>query len=243
MALFGGSIGAYVRTKYFNRFLRNYIFGKKIDRILDAGCGTGDHAFYLARKLPGATVYGYDLAGSESYKSNIHECLRKKRESGDRNIVFQEKDLRTLNEKEKYDLVYSIDVLEHILGNRLVIENIFQSLKEGGLFYLAMPYDKANRRLLPAFFFKGFDAWADHEHIGEQYSLEELTSLMKEIGFTILEAKYTFGVFGKLAWELDKVFECMGPAGRLSKPFLKIIGWMDIYWNNKEGDLLVIARR
>ncbi|MEE8422931.1 MAG: methyltransferase domain-containing protein, partial [Thermodesulfobacteriota bacterium] len=159
------------------------------------------------------------------------------------NIVFKEKDLLNLNEKVKYDLVYSIDVLEHIPGNKKVIENIFGALKKGGIFYLAMPWDEANSRLLPAFFFKDSDAWADKEHIGEQYSLNELTDLMKKIGFKILEARYTFGIWGKLAWEMEKVFTFLGPTGSIFKPFLKMLGHLDIYKRNKEGALLVIAKR
>lgn len=106
-----------------------------------------------------------------------------------------------------------------------------------------MPWDEANNRLLPAFFFKDFDIWTDEEHIGEQYSLEELTGLMKHNGFIILEAKYTFGFFGKLAWELDKALEPIGKLIAFFKPFLRVLGRLDIYSHNKKGDLLIIAQR
>ena len=240
---FGGHIGGYVRTLYFKRFLKQYISNKVFNVVLDAGCGRGDHTLMVAKLFPMSIVYGYDLAKSTSYKNNIKACLYKQEKDCVKNIIFQEKHLLNIGEKEKYNLVYSIDVLEHIPGNRRVVENVFKALRRRGLFYLAMPWDEANSRLLPAIFFKNFDAWADEEHMGEQYSLDELTDLMKEVGFVILEAQYTFGIWGKLAWEVDKALEPIGQLNIFFRPLLKGLSRMDIYSHNKKGDLLVIAQK
>ena len=240
-SVFGGGIGGHVRTLYFKRFIKQSARQKDFKVILDAGCGAGSYSFFIAGQFPSSFVYAYDLAGSVSFRNNIKECLSIQKDNGITNISFQEKDLLSLNEDNKYDLAYSIDVLEHIPGNRKVIENIFNALKAGGVFYLAMPWDEANERLLPAFFFKNFDSWADEEHIGEQYSLPELCSLMKQVGFTILEARYTFGIYGKMAWEIEKALEHLKYLRTLVKPLLKGLGRLDLDRHNNHGDLLVIA--
>lgn len=87
-----------------------------------------------------------------------------------KNVRFKQSNLIQLCEENYYDFCLCIDVLEHIPGNRLVLEKIYRSLKPGGYFYLHMPNDKHNRRIFPKKFFKEFEKWAEDEHLGEQYT-------------------------------------------------------------------------
>ena len=85
-------------------------------RILDAGCGRGDHSLYLARRFPTARVEGVDLLGDR-----IRLASESARALGLDNVVFKEGDLTTLEMEEVYDLIISIDVLEHVPRQEYVL--------------------------------------------------------------------------------------------------------------------------
>lgn len=110
-----------------------------------------------------------------------------------KNVQFEQQNLTQLSEQNYYDFSLCIDVLEHISGNRLALEKIYKSLKPRGYFYLHMPDDKHNRRIFPKKFFKEFEEWAEDEHLGEQYTLEEMKSMFKFTGFAIIDAHNTCG--------------------------------------------------
>lgn len=98
---FGGvHAGLVVKSLYLQRALgRSLRSGQK--RVLDAGCGPeGQLATLLAARYPTCSVEGIDLYCASS---------------GSRaNVMLKEADLGTLTAVSTYDLVYSIDVLEHI---------------------------------------------------------------------------------------------------------------------------------
>lgn len=144
--------------------------------------------------------------------------------------------------KNQYDFVYSIDVLEHIRNNKEVIENIYNSLKDGGKFYLHMP-TKIQRRIFLEKHFSNFNKWARKKHIGDQYDLGELRDLVKNIGFKIIKSRYTFGFFGKLAWELDRLTDNHRKIKLCLLPLLKIFGRIDTIMKNKNGNILIIGEK
>lgn len=229
-------ISAFLRTIYLQKYLRRFRFA----RVLDAGCGPGQFIFYLTQKYPRTKFAGYDLS-----EQDIGKCQDKKQELQLDNVQFKQLDLFELNEEEQYDLIYTIDVLEHIVGNLEVIRNLDRALKEKGILYLAMPNEKNHRYLLPEKFFKEYIEWSSMEHIGDQYSVKELASILEGLGYKILYARYTFGFWGKFAWELDMLMEKYRNLKRLFLPLLLFLCWLDTVWQNREDSyaLLIIAKK
>lgn len=229
-------ISAFLRTLYLQRYIRRFQF----TQVLDAGCGPGQFAFYLAGKYPLANFTGYDFS-----KEDIDKCVQSKGALGLKNAEFKELNLFKLNQKEKFDLIYSIDVLEHIVGNMKVIENLDRALKKGGLLYIAMPNEKDHRFLLPDKYHQQYVEWSSNEHVGDQYRVEELAVILEALGYGILVAKPTFGFWGKLAWELDMIIEEKKNLKRLLLPFLLLWCYLDTIWKNGENSyaLLVIAKK
>ncbi len=229
-------IRAFLRTIYVQKYLRRFRF----TRVLDAGCGPGQFIFYLTQKYPGAKFTGYDIS-----ENDIRKCKDKKQELQLDNVKFKRLDLFEIKEEERYDLIYTIDVLEHIVGNLEVIRNMDRALKKEGILYIAMPNEKNHRYLLPKKFFKEYIEWSSKEHIGDQYSVEELSSILEGLGYSILYARYTFGFWGKLAWELDMLMEKYRNLKRLSLLFLLFLCWLDTLWENKKDSygLLIIGRK
>ena len=229
-------ISAYIRLLYLGQFLKKLNFRN----ILDAGCGPGLFTFYVAERFPNGQIKGYDISSD-----NIDICNKYKILKNIDNVTFKQVDLKTLYEMENYDFIFSIDVMEHISGNERVFQNIYNALELGGTFYLAMPYEPGHQYILPRNHFKKYVDWAKKEHTGEQYSLDSITRVLSKIGFNVVDIRYTFGFWGKLAWEFDMLTEEHLTVKRSLQPLLFIWGYLDTLWRNGPGSyaIRVIARK
>lgn len=229
-------ISAYIRLLYLGRFLSHVNFRD----CLDAGCGTGLFSFYVAKKFPQAHIHGYDIS-----RYDIQRCNEEKILKSMANASFRQLDLMNLSEKGSFDFIFSIDVLEHISQNIEVLKYFYNGLEPGGMFYLAMPYEPGHRYLLPRKYFKEYIAWTKKEHIGEQYDLDAMVATLCQIGFDIVDARYTFGFWGKLAWELDMLTEKKLTIKHILQPLLFIWGFLDVLWKNGPGSyaIRVIAKK
>lgn len=228
--LFGiPEIGMYVRFLHFKKHIKNFNF----KYVLDAGCGLGLYSFYIGKKYPLAKIDAVDCDSEviENDKRILDELHLK-------NINFFQKDLLELSEYSKYDLIYSIDVLEHIKEDERVIRNIYNALKEGGIFYLHVPQKNQKRH------FKRFENWLYEGHARNGYTNSELIQLLEENGFKIKKVKNTIGWSGSLAWELNQISLSFLPIAGLIFPVLLIISFIDTFVKNKNGlCILVIAEK
>ncbi len=192
--------------------------------------GGGEYAKNIAMKYPQLMIDAYDI---KNYKSWDYKP---------KNVNFMQKDLLKLKQENYYNLIYSIDVLEHIKENKKVLENIYRALEPGGYFYLHMPAKK-QVRILPEKFFKNFENWAKEEHIGEMYKLEELNEIVSYIGFEIVESRETFSRFGSFAWEIDRITDKHIILKILLMPLLKLFGYLDIWFLGKGNGILIISTK
>lgn len=228
-------VSAYIRTLYLKKFVQTITFSN----VLDAGCGTGLFTLFLASRFPQAQFTGYDLS-----RDDLEQGRAEARQKGLGNVSFEVQDLMGLAETEKFDFIFSIDCLEHILGNQKVVANLARALAPGGILYVAMPCEKIHRFLFPTRYFEKYTQWASREHIGDSYTCDELVAIFRSLGLTILRAQYTFGFWGKLAWELDMLTDGRPRLKRLLLPFLFSIGALDPLCGNRSGPYgLVVAGR
>jgi SAM-dependent methyltransferase/uncharacterized protein YbaR (Trm112 family) len=92
-------------------------------RVLDAGCGTGRHAFYAAQS--GAQVWAVDLG------SAVEVASRNTAATGAVQVV--QADLHHLPfAPESFDFVYSIGVLHHLPDPEAAFRSLLRYLKPGG---------------------------------------------------------------------------------------------------------------
>jgi 2-polyprenyl-3-methyl-5-hydroxy-6-metoxy-1,4-benzoquinol methylase len=229
-------VSAYIRTLYLKRFVQSIEFSN----VLDAGCGPGLFTLFLASRFPEARFTGYDCS-----EKDIEQGRREAKEKGLRNVSFEVQDLTVWAGKEMFDFIYSIDCLEHIPGNRKVIANLVRALTPGGFLYVAMPCEKIHRFLFPRRCFGKYVQWAAGEHIGDQYTSEELMAIFRSLGLTIVRAQYTFGFWGKFAWELDMLTDGRPGLKRLLLPLLFSVAALDPLCRNRSGPygLLVIGQK
>lgn len=223
-------IGAYIRNLYFRKYLKKLPV-EKFTKVLDAGCGKGNHAKKMAQSFPWITVIAMD-AKIQNFQGDYPS-----------NFFFREDDLQELKDNHTYDFIYCIDVLEHIPDNTRVAGHFYQALKDGGYLYLHMPYDIGKKCIFPNKFFVEFNAWADKEHIGEQYTLDEIKFILQKIGFEIIRAEYTFGLLGNFAWELDRISDEKIILKIILMPLLRFMGIISVNITHRKGNILVMARK
>ena len=88
-------------------------------------------------------------------------------------------DLRDLGWKERWDIVFLLDVLEHIQDHSSVVQQIQQCLKPNGLLFLTAP--------ALDFFWSSNDELARHQR---RYSLRDVESLAHQCELTLTNGRY-----------------------------------------------------
>lgn len=104
-----------------NSFLREIDFDKEI-RVLDVGCGTGNHTDLL-QKVTKGEVYGVEPSEGMLGKAKAKESK----------VVFKQGYADELPfEDEYFDFVYMTDVIHHVPDIEAMFAEIKRVLKEGG---------------------------------------------------------------------------------------------------------------
>ncbi len=162
--------------------------------IADAGSGFGQYVYYLAREFPGARITGLDIK-----QEQVDDCNRFFSTTGYGNTVsFRYADLTRLDIHKEFDLVLSVDVMEHIEDDRTVFQRIYKGLKPGGFLLISTPSDQG-----------GSDVHHDHdasfidEHVRDGYGVEEMDEKLRKAGFSDIHIRYAYGKPGKISWKLS----------------------------------------
>ena len=108
---------------------KNIPAGKKINAVLDFGCGVGDATILIKKFFPHAAITGNDTAA---------EALKYAREKNSDNGKIRYIEIKDFNLKNEFDLCYVNGVFHHIpLDQRAdAAKMIYDALKPGGLLAL-----------------------------------------------------------------------------------------------------------
>ena len=152
--------------------------------ILDAGCGSGVFSFELAKRHPEAKVVGVD--SEPGLVTRAGEIARRARLA---NCTFQEGDVTKLGFEDEFDLVVSVDNLEHVEDDIGAMRTLLQALHPGGRLVVHVPgYERRwilfGRRV-------NFDVPG---HVRPGYHADELTSKLSDAGFEVMSHRYTYGM-------------------------------------------------
>jgi len=187
-----------LRAWYIRRELRHFrtVAGNEAN-ILDAGAGFGQYSFFMSKLSKKWTITAVELKSEQVedcnlFFSKIHFPQR---------VYFEEANLLTYKHKELFNLILSVDVMEHILEDTLVFENYYHSLIKGGLLLISTPSDKGGSDV----HHDSDESFID-EHVRDGYNREELMKTLKNIGFSTVEIHYSYGPPGKIAWKLSMKF-------------------------------------
>lgn len=218
--------------------------------LLDAGSGFGQYTYNLSSRGKKYKVLGVDVK-----QEQIDDCNAFFKKIGrDDRVKFEFADLTKFEQKEAYDFVLSVDVMEHILEDTLVFENFHKSMKKGGMLLISTPSDQGGSDA------HHHDHDHDHEdvngfideHVRDGYGVEDITEKLTNAGFSKVEARYSYGRSGFFAWRLSmkypilmlnasKLFFILLPFYYLIVfPFALIFNFIDLYSSHKTGAGLIV---
>jgi SAM-dependent methyltransferase len=174
----------------YNNFQRDFINHEikaikgRHKKVLDFGAGIGTYADMVRTKKQPVDTVEPTAAQAKILKSKGY------------------KNYRDINDvKEKYDVIYALNVLEHIEDDAAILAQIKERLSDRGSIVI----------FVPAFMliFSGLDVKAEHYR---RYRIGDMKRLAKDTGLQLSSVKYVdpVGFFGAL------VYRFMGANGTLS---------------------------
>jgi 2-polyprenyl-3-methyl-5-hydroxy-6-metoxy-1,4-benzoquinol methylase len=146
-------------------------------RILDVGCGNGSVAVEIAR-------LGHSIVGVDLSQSGIG-FARENCPAGRFEVLPANKDLPEALQEAPFDLVYSIEVVEHLYDPRTFIAGCFAATKSRGRFFCTTPYHGYLKNLalsVAGVWDRHGEALVDGGHI-KFWSRRTLSTLILEGGF------------------------------------------------------------
>jgi SAM-dependent methyltransferase len=162
--------------------------------VLDAGSGFGQYTWRMSRMNSHWKIRAIDIN-----EEQITDCNSFFQKIGlSERVMFYTADLTTLNDTNRYDLILSVDVMEHIEEDIQVFKNFYKSLKNNGILLISTPSDRG-----------GSDVHGDNEesfideHVRDGYSIQDITEKLTMAGFSTVEAVYTYGKPGNISWRLS----------------------------------------
>ena len=155
------------RRRILASVIRRVVKPPKRARLLEVGCGTG-HNFAMLKQFGRLDACEVD----DCARALAGKRLRRK---------VQEAKLPDLSmfERNSYDLIALLDVLEHVRGDVASLRAIHRRLKPGGTLLLTVP---ANRWM-----------WSAHDaahHHFRRYSKSQLAQALSDAGFEVKLLSY-----------------------------------------------------
>jgi len=215
--------------------------------VLDAGSGFGQYTWRMSRINPHWYIKAVDI-NSE----HVEDCRRFFDKAGlAGRVLFGTADLTSLNDNNIYNIILSVDVMEHIEEDVQVFRNFYNSLQNNGILLISTPSDQG-----------GSDVHGEEEesfideHVRDGYSIKDITEKLTSAGFRNIETSYTYGKPGNLSWRMSMKY----PIKMLNTSYLfflvlpfyylivfpvsVILNFLDLYMTHETGTgLLVTARK
>lgn len=211
--------------------------------ILDGGSGFGQYTYYLSTISKNWNISAVDIKTEQ-----VEDCNQFFGKLGlSKRVSFFEADLTKYVDPVKFDLIISVDVMEHILEDTTVFKNFNNSLKPGGMLLISTPSDKGGSDVDD----HNHDSFIE-EHVRDGYNMIEIEEKLFATGFNRVEVKYSYGNPGKISWKLSmkypilmvnkhKLFLLLLPFYFIIVlPFALILNFLDTHLSHKTGTGLIV---
>jgi len=215
--------------------------------ILDAGSGFGQYSYRISRLFPSALIKAVDVK-----EEQIFDCNQFFLKTGLNNrVIFEKADLTKYVEENQFDLILSVDVMEHIEEDVLVFKNFYASLNDKGMLLISTPSDQGGSDVHDHE--EGNVSGFIDEHVRDGYNIDEITNKLREAGFKKISAHYQYGKPGSLSWLISmkipikllgtsKLFFILLPFYYLvAFPVSALLNWIDLIKEHKTGTGLIVT--
>jgi SAM-dependent methyltransferase len=233
-----------LRAWYVKKELRKLTSGQT-GIILDAGSGFGQYTYRMSQMFRKAVILAIDIKEEQIEQCNVFF----KQIGEDSRVHFQVEDLVKFVRPQQFQLILSVDVMEHIEEDVQVFKNFCQSLKTGGVLLISTPSDQGGSDVHDHG--EGVQGFID-EHVRDGYNIREIENKLKSAGFSRVEAFYSYGPAGKLSWRLSmkypiqllgvsKFFFVLFPFYYLIVyPLAAILNYVDVNGHHSSGTGLIV---
>jgi len=232
-----------LRTWHVKKEIRAWSKNRPDQLILDAGSGFGQYSFFMSGMNKSFSIEAVDVK-----EEQIADCSAFFKKVGRNNVHFGIADLTTYNRPESFDMILSVDVMEHILDDEQVFRNFYSSLKKDGMLLISTPSDQGGSDVHD----HGEESSFIDEHVRDGYNIQDIQEKLKRAGFTRTEARFAYGKPGQIGWRLSmkypiqmlntsKLFFILLPFYYiLTFPFALIFNWRDLQGDHKTGTGLIV---
>ncbi len=233
-----------LRTWHVKKEIREWSKNHKGNqRILDAGSGFGQYTFFMSGMNKNWRVEAVDVKEEQIADCNAFFSRIKRI-----NVSFGIADLTTYNLPDTFDMILSVDVMEHIEDDEQVFRNFYNALSRDGMLLISTPSDQGGSDVHDS----GEEASFIDEHVRDGYNIDEIQEKLKRAGFTKTSARYAYGKSGQIGWRLSmkypilmlntsRLFFILLPFYYiLTFPFVLILNWIDLIKQHKTGTGLIV---
>jgi SAM-dependent methyltransferase len=200
--------------------------------VLNAGSASGAHSFYLEKRFP-----HWEILGIERDKKRVEDALKIKRAYRFSNVDFIAGDLREIQYENRFDLIFSISVLNYIEDEGAVMASFYRALKPEG--YLILNVPSPPKRPILTFLQKEIERQNGREAIGipllesKRYANDEMQHIAARAGFKTLTLCNPCGLPSQLAWEISCSLEEHPLPKVLFRPFLLALVFLDRFGKSR----------
>ena len=184
----------FLRAWYVRREVRHLLKALPEDRpirVLDAGTGFGQYAYFVARTFPNAQVRAVDV--KQEYLERARRFVDQTPQASQ--VDWAIDDLTDLQSDGPFDLILAVDVMEHIAEDEAVFRHFERVLRPGGHVIINTPSDQGGSDVQE----EGDESFIG-EHVREGYGREALAVKLREAGLEPVKGLYTYGPYGSTAW-------------------------------------------
>lgn len=238
----------FLREWYVKRALRMLLRPEDQKSIFDAGSGFGQYSYFLSKRFPQTTVYAVDVK-----EDQIADCRRFFSSAQLHRVRFEVEDLTVPTHTEEFDLILSVDVMEHIADDVGVLRNFHHALRPGGVVLINTPSRGTGQTAVALTKDDSFIG----EHVRYGYTPAEIREKLSIAGLTTESIRFTYGRWGACGWRLaikipmlassvSRIFLLFLPLYyTVALPFALLFMYLDYSAQPLQdgGGLLVVARR
>jgi len=189
-------------------FIKKVLRLKNKRAILDYGCGNGLYVGLWRRIFPHADLFFSDISDIA-----LKKLIKKYPEFSDNCGLI--KNSKTPFNSECFEVVISIEVMEHVLNLNNYLNDIYRLLKKGGIFIWTTPCaNKFSIEQIYTFFSKntektkeGYKRWKceDQSHL-RRLTTKEIKKKMFKIGFNMVGFRFRAHFFSFICSKIFKGF-------------------------------------
>jgi len=155
------------RRKIIFSMIDKYLPDREQLEMLDAGCGTGSNLKELEKY---GRAIGIDISEEAVKFCKLRGCKNVHKVNQEGSLFFED---------NAFDLITSLDTIEHIDDDCAALAEYYRIIKKGGILLVTVPaYDFL---------------WGPHDEVNEhkrRYIAKELRNKVKKAGFTVKKMTY-----------------------------------------------------